>query len=76
MGLLLEVQIVWDLRSIRVVRPRSLLRVRHDSDMYEGGLVEGGIDPRWEFLDEERVSEFVGREALRVMKAQGEPAEQ
>ena len=37
-SLLVEVQMVWDLWSIRVVRPRLVLHVPHDPDVYEGGL--------------------------------------
>ena len=41
-GLLCKVQIVWDLRSIRIVRPRLFLSVRHSSGGCEGGEDFGG----------------------------------
>ena len=37
-GLLLEVQLVWDIWSVRVIGPRVSQGVRHGSDVYEKGF--------------------------------------
>ena len=58
--LLAEVRGVSDIWSIRSIRPRLLLKVRHGSDAPEEGKIELG---RREFRDGEKVLELDGREA-------------
>ena len=44
-GLLVEVQMVWNLWSVRIVGPRRMLHIPpHDPNLYQGGLRRGRVE--------------------------------